>query len=178
MCGFCRTPAKQTNLNKKGFTLIELVVVIIILGVLYFIAVRPNESDHVDTTTLSASKTIIKGDLKHCRSKAMQTGLAHKLVFTMGENHYDMYYEKPTQNVWLYYKESENLTNDAIIFATTLPNQQIVFRSNGKPYEDPQPDNPNQSYNNDVLVERSITIKTNAGTEKTITIEPETGYIQ
>lgn len=162
--------------NNKGYTLTELVVTILIIGVLYLVTFWPKNAAIFDKTNIESSTHQLRSDLRRCRAGAINTNLAHKLVIQTNTNIYYMYSKHPTQNTWVQNIKTYSLPSGNVL-ATSLPNSQIIFSSSGIPYEDPVSDLPAQSLDNNLTVTRSITIFTHKGTTSNIQIIPETGYI-
>ena len=158
----------------KGFTLIEIIVVILIVGILATLSIRI----YIDTTLtnfkLQAAKQTLVSDLKKIKSLAIQKQLPQKIIFP----DYTIYEKHTTQNLWILTETNFSQIPDNIaIINTTLADNQIIFDTDGTPYEDPQSDLPLQSLEDQITITRSITLQSSSNLEEIIYIIPDTGYV-
>jgi prepilin-type N-terminal cleavage/methylation domain-containing protein len=163
--------------KNNGYSLIELVVVIIILGILFMISTHPRNKEVAEIAAITAAEDFLASDLKICRTEALQTQLLQKVVFINNSTDYTFYEKSPTLNAWVLKRYSYILPQWVKIISTTLVDNQIVFDINGKPYEDPQADLPDSSLDIPLTVSRNINLRTNEGTVGNVSISPETGYV-
>jgi prepilin-type N-terminal cleavage/methylation domain-containing protein len=174
MFKFCAQKRTKFNIS-TGFTLIELVIVIVLLGVLFAIVVKPFIGDAQDKSSLEAIVTQIKSDIKYCRNQAIQTGLTHKIIFESSAS-YKLYSKNGLANSWLLLRNNENLPTGTEIDSVEFANNQIIFSAQGKPYEDLQTDLPEQSLDNPLGSDKNIILITNNGNTDNIKVIAETGY--
>ena len=161
---------------KTGFTLIELVIVIVIMSILYALVNRPREGNIIPNATLTSSRRQIQGDLNLMRDRALQTQVLRKVVFTPGTRIYTFYSQNPTTNQWVIEGTSLYLANTVQILSTSLFDNQVIFGVDGSPFEDPQSDTP-ASTNQAIAVTRNIIVRFSNGSLVTVNITPETGYV-
>ena len=64
----------MTQSKILGFTMIELVIVMVILGILTLMAVRPNLQNTANKIAVDSARKQVKSAIKFARLQAMQTG--------------------------------------------------------------------------------------------------------
>jgi prepilin-type N-terminal cleavage/methylation domain-containing protein len=162
--------------NKSGFTLIELVVVIVIIAIIYGVTSRPSSLNVVKKSSLRSAEEQLKTDLNFCRDLAMQTSEFYKIIFTLGSVNYTIYNSVVSENVWVHYKDCLPLSSPTAIYATSLNENQIIFGSSGQAYDYAQATLPSAvtiPISNDEI----ITLRYAQEDMHNITITPETGYV-
>ncbi|MBU4209315.1 MAG: prepilin-type N-terminal cleavage/methylation domain-containing protein, partial [Proteobacteria bacterium] len=136
-----------------GFTLIELIMVIVIIGILAFVAIQkyPSTSD----MSLATAASMIRSDIRSVHALAMAQHASKTLTFNSSTE-----YEFPAAGVGT---KTRNLTNifDGAISFNPLPTN-ITFNSLGEP---------TAGYGS------SITITTGSST-KTLTVLQYTGRVE
>ena len=163
--------------TKTGFTLIELIVTVVVIGILFLIVARPKKENILEKGLLSSGVQILKSDLKYLRNQALQTHQLQKIIFVNDAANYTFYEQHPSQNIWVQKQDYfAKFPKGITIQSTTIAHNQIIFGANGIPYEDPQTDLPEQSQDQALAVTRNVILVTTKGTEDSVGIVPETGY--
>ena len=137
--------------NDHGFTLIELIMVIVIIGILAFVAIQKYSA--TSDVSLATAADMIKSDIRSVQALAMAKHTAKSLTF--GSTIYTFDKQSGTQQ--------RNLDNifDGKISLNTYPGS-ITFNSLGEP---------TAGYGS------SITI-TNGNSPKTLTVLQYTGKVE
>ncbi|MBT5955012.1 prepilin-type N-terminal cleavage/methylation domain-containing protein [bacterium] len=164
-------------INKKGFTLIELVTTLVILGIISLTFIRPNVIDIMDTMNIQAGTVQVKTDITNTKIESMSERLLKKVIFTPGSTTYSMYTQSTAGNSWELEINSYAFPTGMTVLSTSLTDDQVIFDEKGIPYEDLQSKNPTQ-ITDALSSERNIILETANGMQSTITIIPETGFIQ
>lgn len=84
----------RANSRRAGFTLTELVVVMLIMGVLGAVAVGSIES--LSSTRLNAAAHAVTRDLAYARERTMATGTRHWVSFSVADSSYSVLTESAT----------------------------------------------------------------------------------
>lgn len=119
-------------MNKKGFTLIELIVVMIIIGIgAAFFA--PNISSFLPNYRLRSAAREITSAMRTAQIKAVSSNLTHRVRFTKSPATYILQY-RDTQNNWKDDGPTKNLPKGiqitTITFPLTSPNYDANFNPN------------------------------------------------
>jgi prepilin-type N-terminal cleavage/methylation domain-containing protein len=165
-------------MNIKGFTIIELVMVIAILGIIGFALIRPNWGIFSSNITLKSQAEKIKNDIYNARQKAMSQEKLVKIVFNNDSGLYSWVVENSSTNSWVNMPNPPPLSDGIKIVTTTLANNDLIFDKSGRPYENSHSDPPSLSNDVPLGAVKSITIVDNTGTQKNIIIYPNTGYVE
>ncbi|MCP4050671.1 MAG: prepilin-type N-terminal cleavage/methylation domain-containing protein [bacterium] len=159
---------KKLKYIQSGFTLIELIAAVVIMGILAMVAVKPKIVDYTALSSLSSGSQMIKADLRRTRSDAMQKQIPQMIVFDIAQPFYTFFEKDTSANIWVHTKTGYAMPSSVKVAATTIVDNKISFDIYGKPYEgDPE---------TAITVTRSITLSA-LDTEKNIQILPETGYV-
>ena len=102
----------------RGFSLIELALVLLLIGIISNAIVRPKINDLMQTAALKSVATQVDLDLKVARNLALQSNLLYKVVFSASTTNYTIYSQHPTQDVWSVYKSAE-IELDTILIKST-----------------------------------------------------------
>ena len=139
--------------NDHGFTLIELIMVIVIIGILAFVAIQKYSA--TSDVSLATAADMIKSDIRSVQALAMAKHTAKSLTF--GSTIYTFDKQSGTQQ--------RNLDNifDGKISLNTYPGS-ITFNSLGEPTSTTDPGD-------------SISI-TNGSSTKTLTVLRYTGKVE
>ena len=156
----------------QGFTLIELVVVIAVMGILYAVFATPKSADFSRRATLDAGAKQLKSDVALARERALHSGRKQRLLLT--ETGYALAQESLTGDSWEAMSTPLPLMRGVAV-STTLADAQLVFGADGVPYEDPQGESPSQM-NIPLSAAKTIRIAYD-GDFRVIGILPETGYV-
>ncbi len=109
--------------NNKGFTIIEMVIVIVIMAILAAVAV-PNIISWRAKSSLGGDTRTLKADFELARSRAIRDNTNMTISFNTGNNSYSI-----TNGVDIIL--SRNLTNTSIN-GTTLAGDSTTFDSRGR----------------------------------------------
>lgn len=152
--------------DKKGFTLIELIIVIIILGVLS-VGIYINWSGV--PVNVSAQANQIANDIRYTQALSMSKGERYRIVFSSAS--YQITNSSGTPITLPLGGTTETLTNGASFGAfTNLPNNLIVFNGEGTPYVTTAlPGTP--------LASTATIPVVGGGSTKVISITPQTGRV-
>jgi Tfp pilus assembly protein FimT len=161
----------------RGFSLIEAVIVLFLIGLISTTLVRPKISGLFATSALKATSVQLELDLKVARNQALQTNLLYKTVLGSNTENYTIYSQHPTQNVWEIFKAGTFEVDSVKILSNSFANNQVIFGTDGTPYEDSQSDLPTASTDIAVSATRNIVLQYNSNQTKTIYIIPDTGFI-
>ncbi|MCJ7615792.1 MAG: prepilin-type N-terminal cleavage/methylation domain-containing protein [Desulfobacterales bacterium] len=139
--------------NKEGFTLIELILVIVIIGILAFVAVQKFSAK--SDISLATAASMLRSDIRSVQAMAMAQHASKTLTFNSSTE-----YEFQAAGVGT---KTRNLTNifDGAISFNPLPTN-ITFNSLGEP---------TAGYGS------SITITTGS-TTRTLTVLQYTGRVE
>ena len=143
-------------LNKRGVTLIELIVVIVIIGILgAFLA--PNIGAWLPNYRLRGAARDIVSTMRTAQMRAVSTNLIYEVSFTIPKN-YILKYQN-TLGAWINEGTTQTLPSGVSITTTTLPGQNAVF-------------NPNSTSSSG-----SVTLQNSKGTQRRLTLTPSTGRV-
>ena len=142
-------------MNKKGVTLIELIVVMVIIGILAaFFA--PNIGAWLPNLRLRSAARDIVSTMRTAQMKAVSTNLAYQVLFTLPANYILRY-----QNTGNWFDEgvTQTLPSGVSISAITIAGNNAVF-------------NPNSTSSTG-----SLTLQNSKGAQRRLTLTPSTGRV-
>jgi len=142
--------SKMNNpLNQKGFTLVELIMVLVIIGIIAAtISPSLTGSDQAQFNMRNAAD-LIKSDIRFTQRRAMGESTTHSISFTSGSGTYTR--AGDTRDL--------GGLNSALTVSTTVA---ITFNSFGEP--------------NGITSPVTITLSLGGSTQN-LTVEPYTGYV-
>ncbi len=144
-------------MNKKGVTLIELIVVMVIIGILAaFFA--PNIGAWLPNLRLRSAARDIVSTMRTAQMKAVSTNLAYRVSFTLPSSYILQY--RNTLGSWV----NEGVTQN---FPSGISIAAINFNTGN-----------NAEFNsNSTSSSGSIRLQNTRGTERQLTITPSTGRV-
>ncbi len=115
---------KHNNSNSKGYTLIELMVVVVIISILFGLGINGIDS-LIQWNKLNTAANMLSSELKIAQSRAFYEGVYYKLQFW------------PTLDIYKIYKRTElykdTQLEDIDLFNTNFTNNNLYFYPNGVP---------------------------------------------
>jgi len=158
--------------NQRGFSLVELIVTIVIIGILASVAVVNFGSNDI-TTKLAAAAKKARSDLQYAQDMAISSANAVKVVLEQQNNQYALQWEDgtPLPNImgggnFVVSFNSANFSGVSIT-DTDLPDGILVFRP---PYGSPY-------YSDGVTELESVERVLVLNDQKSVKITPSTGRI-
>lgn len=126
---FRQSPIKKTSSNTKGYTLIELIVVLVLLGLMFGLTV-PKFRQAVSRDSLDASALRLIGLVEDLREKAISNQVSYLLHFDIRE-----------QKLWAFAstaseEEQEEARERAYSLPADVEIEDIWSWSSGKLYDD------------------------------------------
>ncbi len=106
-------------MNKKGFTLLELVIVIISISILFFALTHRHFSKNLFSSKVASDQVI--ADIKYTQILAMAVSYPKSITFHPGSSKYVLD------------GEEKNLPAGVVFTTTTLPSHTLTFNSIGEP---------------------------------------------
>lgn len=157
--------------------MIEMVVALVIIGIISAAMIRPVITGMLGKTELFSAVRLLETELHHLREKAMLTNLLQRIVFHPASADYEIYGQHVTQNIWVEDLHVPGIEVSVEVASTSLADNQVIFGTDGVPYEDNQTDLPDASTDLALSVTRDITIENSGGQQYLIRITPDTGHI-
>ncbi|MCX5808077.1 MAG: GspH/FimT family pseudopilin [Proteobacteria bacterium] len=154
--------ALRSPLNHKGFTLIELITILVILGITAAVAVvRMSGTGAYD---LASQVEVVKGHLRYAQTRAMNSNQVWGINFDSTTTYYLFQGAGSTTAVQLPGEDSTTISLTAKKSGLTITSaaQRITFNEFGSPFLDA------------ATASSTITITTNGAT---ITVTQNTGFI-
>jgi Tfp pilus assembly protein FimT len=108
--------------SPKGFTAIEAVIIVVILGILTVSAVVSYRLTNQDKATIAADQLI--ADIQYVQMRAMGIGTSQSISFRVDASDYGKY-DIPG--------ERKKLPGDITVTSTTLPSNILSFNTLGEP---------------------------------------------
>ena len=107
--------------NNKGFTLIEMVSVILVLGIISAVAIPMFDQGTINATLVANT---VQTDIQYTQELAMTRDQNVSIVFTNGSSTYDV----PADPNGVYPAETRSLPNGVVIQGNTT----VTFNGNGE----------------------------------------------
>lgn len=118
--------------NNKGFTLIELVMVIAIMGIFSFLLLA--NISGVDKVNVSSTAWKVQSDIRYVHQLAMSTGRSHAISFYDGGNYNGGYYVIDTVNWQIVTSPETREPMQVNLNGIGIANPQYIeFNSRGEP---------------------------------------------
>ena len=155
------------KMGDKGFTAMELFIVIMILGVLVGSIILKNPFSVSDYSTIAADQLI--ADIQYTQMKAMGTGSTKYIAFTTGSREYTIQGEAETK------KLPENNTGNIVVTSTNFGGT-LYFNSLGEPCLSYSA--PNCTVSCNTIAGCTISIGTASTPFKTIKVNAITGKVE
>ncbi len=118
----------NTSLNKKGFTLVELLIVLIIIAIITAIAIPTLYNEKKD---LKKDVFILYNNLQYAKMYAIKNRTNVTITFNLTNNYYTMQLDNNTKTVYLNENVEfgdgghSNLSNHKVAFDNTNPPKEI-----------------------------------------------------
>jgi MSHA pilin protein MshC len=160
---------RQVSINQSGFTLIELIMVMVMIGILAAVVAPRLASQSINLSAIAAQ---IATDIRYTQSLSMSQGQRYRVNFTAGS-----YQITDINGVAIVYPRTGSNAAISVSPATLsgynppLANNYVAFDSKGVPYVD------NISPGTALAANAVITL-TAGGSTSTLTIAPETGRVK
>jgi len=156
-------------MRQHGFTLIELIIVVVVLGVLVYIA-AVNFSTNYSSTQIDAAAHQIANDMRFAQQMARTGGASTRVYFDVSNNRYYLkwadgtYLKTPTGEDDFIVEFGTGNFSGVTITGSNLNNDRLDFNSSGVPLSG------GSSFSGDITV---VTLN-NA---KVVTVRANTGYV-
>lgn len=158
---------KPTSLNQRGFTLIELAIVIIVIAIIGVVSFMKWTGTDIN---VGGQAKQLASDISYTQSLAMTKGVRYYLIIT-GTNTYQIRNASGSAQTLAMGNTTVTL-NTGITFGslTNLPNSLIAFDGKGAPYTTAS------SPGTTLSGTATIPLITSSST-RTVSIAPTTGYV-
>jgi MSHA pilin protein MshC len=162
---YCHPGKKRGRLNNRGFTWVELIVVMVIMGIISAVVASGFMTDDTD---LVAQTDTIKTHLRYAQLRSMNTNAVWYLQFTA--NSYELYKSGDAAAKLLPGGENPTITLPSGMSINYGAFNVVAFNSWGKPCTDSA---------GQVLQTPDRTLTVSSGSDsRTIVITENTGFIQ
>ncbi len=162
---YCHLGKKRGRLNNRGFTWVELIVVMVIMGIISAVVASRFT---VDDTELVARTDTIKAHLRYAQLRSLNTDAVWYLQFTVGT--YELYKSGDATPKLLPGAESPTITLPSGITVTYGAFAVVAFNAWGKPCTD----SAGQVLQ---ILDRTLTV-IGGSDSRAIVITENTGFIQ
>ena len=170
---YIRQNRVMKSINPKGFTLVEIIIVVVILSIVSLLAIPMVTS--ASSYQLKSAATSLAADLEHVKSMAVSRQQSYKVIFDSSSDSYEVrdsvdnvvsHSTKSGGSFSVTYDSNSGMDAVDITSADFDSEEVLVFNYLGAPYNN----------GGTAMVSGSVTLESDGAT-MTVSVEPVTGYI-